>query len=73
MNEAASRTECAAGRGCGADADAMIALPSSTNINGPKPATAGQDQRETDAVYFIITSTVITAMIFGLINLSLFF
>ena len=70
MNEAASRTECAAGRDCRADTDATIALPSSTEISGPKLATARQ---ETDAVRFIIASTVITAMIFGLINLIVYF
>jgi len=73
MNEEPSRTGYAAGHDCNVDADAMIALSSSTNINGPKPATAGQDQRETDAIRFIITSIVITAMIFGLINLVVYF
>lgn len=73
MNEAPSRTGYATGHDCNVDADAMIALRSSTKINGPKPATtAAQDQRETDAVRFIITSIVITAMIFAFINLIVF-
>lgn len=71
MTEEPSRTGYAAGPDCNVDADA-IALPSSTTINGPKPSTAGRDQRETDAVRFIITSIVITAMIFGLINLIVY-
>jgi len=72
MNEEPSRTGYAACHDCNVEADA-IALPSFTIINGPKPATAGQDQRETDAIRFIITSIVITAMIFGLINLVVYF
>jgi hypothetical protein len=70
MNEAPSRTECAASPDCGADTDAMIAVPSSREIGGSKLATARQ---ETDAVCFIIASTVITAIIFGLINLIVYF
>ena len=70
MNEAASRTERAAGCDCRADTGATIAPPSSTEINGPKLAAARQ---ETDAVCFIIASTVIAAMIFGLINLIGYF
>jgi hypothetical protein len=72
MNEAPSRTGYAAGHDCNVDADAMSALRSPTNINGPKPATAAHDQRETDAVRFIITSIVITAIIFGFINLIVY-
>lgn len=69
MNEPASRTECAANRSCRADTDAMATLPS-TEIYGPNLVTARQ---QADAVRFIIASTVITAMIFGLLNLIAYF
>jgi hypothetical protein len=74
MNESRDRTNRAAGPDRGpSSADLIEGMPMSTDTHRSRPATMGRGRREADATRFLIASLLLTAAIFGLINVVVHF